>query len=68
MVDTRERRHPSTVTLGTFVTPDHLCPDLLRLSQIGQADCWRGRVVRLFFFCLQIWPTAAERRREIDHA
>jgi hypothetical protein len=41
---------------GTLVTPDCLCPDLLRLANIGAADGWRGRVVRLFFVLMQAWP------------
>ena len=42
-------------TLGTHTTPDHLCPDLLRYEQIGVADNWRGRIVRGFFWVMQIW-------------
>ena len=45
-----------TVTLGTFVTPDHLCPDLLRHEQIAAADGWRGRTVRAFFWLMRAWP------------
>lgn len=41
---------------GTLVTPDHLCPDLLRWENIGAADGWRGRVVRAFFWLLRAWP------------
>ena len=41
---------------GTWVTPDHLCPDLLRWENIGAADGWRGRVVRAFFWLLRAWP------------
>jgi len=33
-----------------------LCPDLLRLSDIGVADGWRGHVVRGFFHALR-WIT-----------
>lgn len=47
---------PTTYSLGTFVTPAHLCPDILRYEQIGAADGWRGRVVRAFFFVLRLWP------------
>jgi hypothetical protein len=47
---------PITYTLGTFVTNQHLCPDLLRYEQIGAADGWRGRVVRLFFWLMRLWP------------
>lgn len=42
---------------GMWVTPDHLCPDLLRLSSIGAADGMRGRVVRAFFWLMRLWPT-----------
>ena len=42
-------------TFGTYVTPDHLCPDLLRYEQIGAADNWRGRVVRAFFWAMRAW-------------
>lgn len=33
-----------------------LCPDLLRLDDIGEADSWRGHVVRTFFRLLR-WVT-----------
>lgn len=33
-----------------------ICPDLLRYEQIGEADGWRGRIVRAFFWLLQAWP------------
>lgn len=33
-----------------------LCPDLLRYELIGEADGWRGRVVRGFFWLLRWWP------------
>ena len=41
---------------GTWVTADHLCPDLLRLSNLGPADGMRGRVVRGMFRLLDRWP------------
>jgi len=41
---------------GTWVTPDHLCPDLLRYENIGGADGLRGRVVRAFFWLMRAWP------------
>ncbi|MGH6691527.1 MAG: hypothetical protein ACREF4_12720 [Gammaproteobacteria bacterium] len=31
-----------------------ICPDLLRLNDLGEADNWRGRVVRGFFRALQV--------------
>ena len=43
-------------TFGIYVTPDALCPDLLRYEQIGEADGWRGRCVRAFFFVMRLWP------------
>lgn len=48
----------STITMGTFVTPNALCPDLLRYENIGEANGWRGRIVRGFFWLMQIWRTA----------
>lgn len=48
---------PLQITLGTYVTPDHLCPDLLRHEQLGAADDLRGRVVRAFFWIMRAWPT-----------
>lgn len=44
------------LTQGTLVTPEHLCPDLLRYEQIGAADGLRGRLVRAFFWLLRAWP------------
>lgn len=41
---------------GTWVTPDHLCPDLLRWENIGAADGIRGHVVKVFFWLLRAWP------------
>ena len=46
---------------GTWVTPDCLCPDLLRWEQIGAADGLRGRVVRGFFWLLRAWPPGRPR-------
>ena len=43
------------VSLGTS-TSTYLCPDLLRLSDVGAADNWRGHVVRGFFRVLG-WVT-----------
>ena len=40
---------------GTLITPDHLCPDLLRWENIGAADRIRGRVVRGFFWIMRAW-------------
>lgn len=42
-------------TVGTLLTPEHLCPDLLRYENIGAADGMRGRVVRAFFWLMRIW-------------
>jgi len=30
-----------------------ICPDLLRLGDLGEADGWRGRAVRVFFWLLR---------------
>ena len=46
---------------GTWVTPDHLCPDLLRWENIGEADGCRGRAVRAFFWLLRAWPPGRPR-------
>lgn len=46
---------------GVLVTPDHLCPDLLRYGNIGGADGPRGRVVRAFFWLMRLWPVATPR-------
>jgi hypothetical protein len=41
------------VITGT-TSPTTLCPDLLRLENLGAADHWRGRIVRAFFRVLQM--------------
>lgn len=46
---------------GVLITPDHLCPDLLRWSNIGPADGPRGRLVRGFFWLLRLWPPKGTR-------
>lgn len=43
--------HVTTSSSGPYI-----CPDLLRLSQLGEADGWRGRAVRGFFRLLR-WVT-----------
>jgi hypothetical protein len=40
---------PSQTGIQTAV-----CPDLLRLGDLGPADCWRGRLVRAFFRLLRV--------------
>src|SRR6266581_9750390 len=47
---------------GTLVTPDHLCPDLLRWENIGAADGPRGRVARGLFWLLRGWPRGGKLR------
>lgn len=42
--------------MGRASNPSALCPDLLRYEQIGEADTFRGRVVRAFFWLLRTWP------------
>lgn len=40
-------------SFGTFtVSSAAICPDLLRLELIGEADGLRGRIVRWFFMLL----------------
>lgn len=50
-----------TAANTALVTPDHLCPDLLRHENIGGADGVRGRVVRGFFWLLRAWPPRERR-------
>jgi hypothetical protein len=33
-----------------------ICPDLLDHTAIGEADGWRGRIVRAFFQLMRVWP------------
>ncbi len=39
-------------TTGVRFVGVPICPDLLQYEDIGAADTFRGRVVRLFFFVL----------------
>lgn len=41
---------------STTGTPRALCPDLLCIRDIGEADGWRGKVVRGFFVVMR-WVT-----------
>jgi hypothetical protein len=34
-----------------------ICPDLLDYAALGEADNWRGRIVRGFFWMLRFWPS-----------
>lgn len=34
-----------------------ICPDLLTIDAIGEADSLRGRVIRWFLTAMQLWPT-----------
>lgn len=52
---TSEMRLVDTSTAWT-ISHTAICPDLLRLSDIGEADSWRGRLVRGFFRLLR-WVT-----------
>lgn len=38
----------------TISGPQSICPDLLRLGNLGSADGWRGHVVRGFFRLLKL--------------
>jgi len=54
--------HVSPPTMTYYVSPPPtvtavhgvICPDLLRLGDLGEADGWRGRAVRVFFRVLRI--------------
>lgn len=49
--------YEGTVTIiGTTTSGQWLCPDSLSIRNIGAADGWRGRVVRVFFRVLK-WVT-----------
>lgn len=37
----------------TTSTNSAICPDLLNIRDIGEADGWRGHVVRIFFRVLR---------------
>lgn len=42
-----------TINTGTNTgTQSAICPDLLRLTDLGEADNWRGHTVRTFFWLL----------------
>ena len=45
---------PNTTTLAKLVGVP-ICPDLLSFDDIGEADCFRGRVVRAFFWLMRWW-------------
>jgi hypothetical protein len=34
--------------------PAIICPDTLRLENLGEADAWRGKIVRVFFRALRV--------------
>lgn len=43
----------TTVPIAKSGSTAHvICPDLLRLEQLGEADGWRGRLVRAFFWLI----------------
>ncbi len=47
---------PATITSSTVhLVGVPLCPDLLTYAEIGQADGLRGRVIRGFFWLMQVW-------------
>lgn len=53
----QNRMDACTASSGPYVWGSPaLCPDLLRLSQLGPADGLRGRVVRGFFRLLEWRP------------
>jgi len=48
---------PGRLTAMPSANPRAFCPDLLLYEQLGEADGWRGRVVRGFFWLMRGWPT-----------
>jgi hypothetical protein len=44
----------SGLTSTSTSTTNALCPDLLSIRDIGEADGWRGRAVRGFFQMLRV--------------
>ena len=46
---------PATLTTSTGTT-SAICPDLLSIRDLGEADGWRGAAVRVFFGLLW-WVT-----------
>ncbi len=51
---------PSSMVSASTTTTVRLvgipfCPDLLRYEYIGEADNFRGRVVRAFFWIIRWW-------------
>ncbi len=40
---------PAVMAMTTTGTHRAICPDLLSIRDIGEADGWRGRVIRGFF-------------------
>lgn len=45
-----EGQNTTTTSLSSAI-----CPDLLELDDIGEADNLRGRVVRAFFWFMKVW-------------
>jgi len=39
---------------GVTLNQTYLCPDLLSIRHVGEADSWRGKVVRAFFRLLRV--------------
>lgn len=52
---------PSTGTVLRYMDPESICPGLLGLDYIGEADSPRGRVVRGFFWLMRRWPKPSRR-------
>jgi len=47
---------PRTGNPLKYMPPGHFCPDVCGLEDFGDADTWRGRVVRGFFRLMRWWP------------
>lgn len=46
----------STTSNLKYMAPGHFCPDVCDLTDFGEADFLRGRVVRAFFRLMELWP------------
>lgn len=52
--EVKHARVPVRMSTTGLLAPSALCPDLLSIRNIGEADGWRGRLVRGFFRVLWI--------------
>lgn len=45
-----------------FMVPGSFCPDVCGIEDFGEADTWRGKVVRGFFKLMRYWPKPGVKR------